>query len=58
MENRIVLENRITFHSFYFVGAIYTTTNGGLNWKAQVKETIDATLNRYVFSTTYDYSYI
>jgi len=31
-----------------FVGAIYTTSNGGLNWKAQVKETIDATLNRYV----------
>ncbi|CEM11483.1 unnamed protein product [Vitrella brassicaformis CCMP3155] len=27
-------------------GAIYTTNNGGLNWKAQVKETIDATLNR------------
>jgi len=27
-------------------GAIYYTTNGGLNWKAQVKETIDATLNR------------
>lgn len=27
-------------------GAIYYTSNGGLNWKAQVKETIDATLNR------------
>jgi len=27
-------------------GAIYTTDNGGRNWKAQVKETIDATLNR------------
>lgn len=27
-------------------GAIYSTTNGGRNWKAQVKETIDATLNR------------
>mmetsp|Transcript_17806 Transcript_17806/g.54459 ORF Transcript_17806/g.54459 Transcript_17806/m.54459 type:complete len:298 (-) Transcript_17806:1425-2318(-) len=27
-------------------GAIYYTENGGLNWKAQVKETIDATLNR------------
>merc|ERR1712125_208834 len=27
-------------------GAIYTTTNAGRNWKAQVKETIDATLNR------------
>lgn len=27
-------------------GAIYYTTNAGRNWKAQVKETIDATLNR------------
>jgi photosystem II stability/assembly factor-like uncharacterized protein len=27
-------------------GAIYTTDNAGRNWKAQVKETIDATLNR------------
>jgi len=27
-------------------GAIYTTTNAGRNWKAEVKETIDATLNR------------
>ena len=27
-------------------GAIYKTTNSGRNWKAQVKETIDATLNR------------
>jgi len=27
-------------------GAIYSTTNAGRNWKAQVKETIDATLNR------------
>lgn len=27
-------------------GAIYTTANAGRNWKAQVKETIDATLNR------------
>lgn len=27
-------------------GAIYVTENGGRNWKAQVKETIDATLNR------------
>ncbi|KAJ1447041.1 photosynthesis system II assembly factor Ycf48/Hcf136-like domain-containing protein, partial [Pelagophyceae sp. CCMP2097] len=27
-------------------GAIYTTSNAGRNWKAQVKETIDATLNR------------
>lgn len=27
-------------------GAVYTTENAGRNWKAQVKETIDATLNR------------
>lgn len=27
-------------------GAVYTTSNAGRNWKAQVKETIDATLNR------------
>jgi len=27
-------------------GAIYVTENSGRNWKAQVKETIDATLNR------------
>jgi len=27
-------------------GAIYITENAGRNWKAQVKETIDATLNR------------
>merc|ERR1711981_1000977 len=27
-------------------GAVYYTTNAGRNWKAQVKETIDATLNR------------
>merc|ERR1712151_713463 len=27
-------------------GAIYTTENAGRNWKAQVKEAIDATLNR------------
>ena len=27
-------------------GAIYTTDNAGRNWKAQVRETIDATLNR------------
>jgi len=28
------------------VGAVYVTENAGRNWKAQVKETIDATLNR------------
>lgn len=33
-------------------GAIYRTSNGGLNWKAQVKETIDATLNRVSSSGT------
>ena len=33
-------------------GAVYTTVNGGLNWKAQVKETIDATLNRVSSSGT------
>ncbi|KAJ1425266.1 photosynthesis system II assembly factor Ycf48/Hcf136-like domain-containing protein [Ochromonadaceae sp. CCMP2298] len=33
-------------------GAVYTTENGGLNWKAQVKETIDATLNRVSSSGT------
>jgi photosystem II stability/assembly factor-like uncharacterized protein len=33
-------------------GAIYNTNNGGLNWKAQVKETIDATLNRVSSSGT------
>eukprot|EP00952_Eustigmatos_sp_NYUAD-ZCMA_P005556 24205-Eustigmatos_ZCMA.PRE.1 len=27
-------------------GAVYKTNNAGRNWKAQVKETIDATLNR------------
>mmetsp|Transcript_5459 Transcript_5459/g.13690 ORF Transcript_5459/g.13690 Transcript_5459/m.13690 type:complete len:411 (+) Transcript_5459:162-1394(+) len=27
-------------------GAVYTTENAGRNWKAQVQETIDATLNR------------
>merc|ERR1712032_1128654 len=27
-------------------GAVYTTENAGRNWKAQVRETIDATLNR------------
>eukprot|EP00595_Chromulina_sp_UTEXLB2642_P000321 CAMPEP_0196761694 /NCGR_PEP_ID=MMETSP1095-20130614/1004_1 /TAXON_ID=96789 ORGANISM="Chromulina nebulosa, Strain UTEXLB2642" /NCGR_SAMPLE_ID=MMETSP1095 /ASSEMBLY_ACC=CAM_ASM_000446 /LENGTH=360 /DNA_ID=CAMNT_0042111577 /DNA_START=204 /DNA_END=1283 /DNA_ORIENTATION=- len=38
-------------------GAIYTTVNGGLNWKAQVKETIDATLNRISSSGTSGASY-
>jgi len=33
-------------------GAVYTSSNGGLNWKAQVKETIDATLNRVSSSGT------
>jgi photosystem II stability/assembly factor-like uncharacterized protein len=33
-------------------GAVYYTSNGGLNWKAQVKETIDATLNRVSSSGT------
>ena len=33
-------------------GAVYATVNGGLNWKAQVKETIDATLNRVSSSGT------
>jgi photosystem II stability/assembly factor-like uncharacterized protein len=33
-------------------GAVYYTVNGGLNWKAQVKETIDATLNRVSSSGT------
>eukprot|EP00981_Chlorochromonas_danica_P001022 scaffold233_cov174-Ochromonas_danica.AAC.62 len=38
-------------------GAIYTTSNGGLNWKASVKETIDATLNRVSSSGTTGASY-
>lgn len=38
-------------------GAIYSTTNGGLNWKASVKETIDATLNRVSSSGTSGASY-
>lgn len=38
-------------------GAIYKTVNGGLNWKAQVKETIDATLNRVSSSGTSGASY-
>jgi len=33
-------------------GAVYNTANGGLNWKASVKETIDATLNRVSSSGT------
>jgi len=31
-------------------GAVYLTDNGGRNWKAQVKETIDSTLNRTISS--------
>lgn len=27
-------------------GAIYSTSNGGYNWKAAVQETVSATLNR------------
>ena len=38
-------------------GAVYETVNGGLNWKAQVKETIDATLNRVSSSGTSGASY-
>mmetsp|Transcript_5425 Transcript_5425/g.9570 ORF Transcript_5425/g.9570 Transcript_5425/m.9570 type:complete len:451 (-) Transcript_5425:1121-2473(-) len=38
-------------------GAVYTTSNGGRNWKAQVKETIDATLNRTVSSGVSGASY-
>jgi len=38
-------------------GAVYNTVNGGLNWKAQVKETIDATLNRVSSSGTSGASY-
>uniref|UniRef100_A0A6T6B065 Photosynthesis system II assembly factor Ycf48/Hcf136-like domain-containing protein n=1 Tax=Compsopogon caeruleus TaxID=31354 RepID=A0A6T6B065_9RHOD len=38
-------------------GAVYRTTNGGLNWKALVKETIDATLNRTVSSGVSGASY-
>jgi photosystem II stability/assembly factor-like uncharacterized protein len=39
------------------VGAIYTTINGGQNWKAEVKETIDATLNRVSSSGVQGASY-
>ena len=38
-------------------GAIYYTENAGRNWKAQVKETIDATLNRITSSGVTGASY-
>jgi len=38
-------------------GAIYTTENAGRNWKAQVQETIDATLNRVSSSGVQGASY-
>jgi len=38
-------------------GGIYYTENGGQNWKAQVKETIDATLNRITSSGVSGASY-
>jgi len=38
-------------------GAIYTTDNAGRNWKAMVKETIDATLNRVSSSGVQGASY-
>eukprot|EP00172_Hildenbrandia_rubra_P003072 Plantae.Rhodophyta-Hildenbrandia_rubra.ctg4492.p1 GENE.Plantae.Rhodophyta-Hildenbrandia_rubra.ctg4492~~Plantae.Rhodophyta-Hildenbrandia_rubra.ctg4492.p1 ORF type:complete len:445 (+),score=71.54 Plantae.Rhodophyta-Hildenbrandia_rubra.ctg4492:185-1336(+) len=38
-------------------GAVYITENGGRNWKAKVKETIDATLNRTVSSGVTGASY-
>jgi len=38
-------------------GAIYTTENSGRNWKAQVQETIDATLNRVSSSGVQGASY-
>lgn len=38
-------------------GAVYVTENGGRNWKAQVKETIDATLNRTISSGVTGASY-
>jgi len=38
-------------------GAIYTTENAGRNWKAQVRETIDATLNRISSSGVQGASY-
>jgi photosystem II stability/assembly factor-like uncharacterized protein len=39
------------------VGAVYVTENAGRNWKAQVKETIDATLNRITSSGVSGASY-
>ena len=38
-------------------GAVYETSNGGRNWKAQVKETIDSTLNRTISSGVSGASY-
>jgi len=38
-------------------GAIYTTENSGRNWKAEVRETIDATLNRVSSSGVQGASY-
>lgn len=38
-------------------GAIYVTDNSGRNWKAQVRETIDATLNRVSSSGVQGASY-
>lgn len=38
-------------------GAVYITENAGRNWKAQVRETIDATLNRTISSGVTGASY-
>lgn len=38
-------------------GAVYVTDNAGRNWKAQVRETIDATLNRTISSGVSGASY-
>lgn len=38
-------------------GAVYVTENAGRNWKAQVRETIDATLNRTISSGVTGASY-
>lgn len=38
-------------------GAVYVTENAGRNWKAQVRETIDATLNRTISSGVSGASY-